>query len=69
MNAEVLLLLGQGLLRGSDLVIVESPDNFPVDETGIARMRLAMEFAKRPGLVVRALVEEWDLARIRRELY
>ncbi len=40
-----------------------------LDGTQFARLKLALALEARPGILFRALVEDWDLARINRELY
>lgn len=47
-----------GILDGSNLT--------PAD---LALIKLAMELRKRPGLLFRAVYEEWDTTRVMEELY
>lgn len=57
------------VLRGSHLIVAEvGPDQFENDTT-MAIIRLALVIRSRPTVLVRSVVEEWDLQRIVRELY
>lgn len=66
-HAEILL----GLARAVRLppgVLIEAAG--PVSESDYARIKLALDFERRgPGLIFRAIVEEWGPYRIVREVY
>jgi hypothetical protein len=67
-SAEILLELAAALGPRSKITLVEdcgtSADRF------FALARVSLDFVRQPKSVqLRALVEEWDALRIRRELY
>jgi hypothetical protein len=72
--ADLCLMMATELARPKgELIVADSSllGNGKMDHgTALARVRLAVEFAKRDnGLKLRALVEGWDIARIVREMY
>lgn len=64
-DAELLIDIAEAILHPRDELLV-SVDN-PPETAEIAA--LALRLRERPGLALRALVEEWTRVRIVRELY
>lgn len=60
--AEFLVELAKDVLYPQSALVLVRPDQ-------LALYKLAIDLWRKPGLVVRALMEEWDQQRIVKELY
>lgn len=65
-DAECPLRVANLIQRRPDKIVVAEGG---VDHADLARAKVALELASRPGLMLRALVEGWDHVRINRELH
>lgn len=70
-NAEALLDICQTLkVRSSKLSILDDPNEPPVSDAQVAIIDLAIKFSKLPARTqLRAIVEQWDIFRIVREVH
>lgn len=65
-DAECLLRIANMIhSRPGKVVVAEGG----LESNDLAKIKIALDLTCKPGLLLRALVEEWDYVRVNREMY